>query len=65
MTDKEQAKKPHARETGAVEGQDKRAQPAALWLGDDQNKLEMGWGRGPSKLEGHELVSWFFSRDGI
>ncbi|MEM7222317.1 MAG: hypothetical protein AAF495_05020 [Pseudomonadota bacterium] len=37
----------------------------ALWLGNADSAMDMGFGRGPRTLEGYELVSWFFSRDGI
>ena len=42
-----------------------RRRSAALWLGGGEKTMEMGFGRGPRSLKGYELVSWFFSRDGI
>ena len=53
-----------AKQSGS-EAQAKGRRSLALWLGGVKGSLEMGWGRGPRRLEPHELVSWFFSRDGI
>ena len=65
MTKKAKATKADKSHGDEARDRGKKDRSAALWLGDEQKELEMGWGRGPSKLKGHELLSWFFSRDGI
>ena len=64
MKSKANAKSSNAEPEGELIRRRNEVSPTALWLGGDR-KLDMGWGRGPQVLEGHELISWFFSRDGI
>lgn len=65
MTDEEKIDPRKRAEDAEAGGQGTEPRPAALWLGAGKRSLDMGWGRGPRTLEAHELVSWFFSRDGI
>ena len=64
-TGKEKVKTTDSIDSGEAGGQKKPKRRVALWLGGGTRDLDMGWGRGPRRLKAHELVSWFFSRDGI
>ncbi len=57
---------PEDRKTGTrgVGARGTKDRPPALWLGAGKGGMDMGYGRGPRRLEPHELLSWFFSRDG-
>ncbi len=65
MTESEKGKKADTPRHDEAEDQARKRRPIALWLGGGKRDLEMGGGRGPRTLKAHELVSWFFSRDGV
>ena len=57
-------RKTEAPQKREAEGRGTYVRPKALWLGAGHGSMDMGFGGGPRHLEAHELLSWFFSRDG-